>query len=396
MKKLGLLPRILIAIVLGIAIGYVSPLWFAEIMATFNAIFSQFLGFMIPMIIVGFVAPAIADIGGRAGKLLVVTAAIAYFATFFAGLLSYFTGILTFPSLIGGEEGIALTESAPAIQPFFTIEMPPLMTVMTALVLAFMLGLGMAFLCGNALRRGFGEFRDIVSKTIDAAILPLLPIYIFGIFLNMTLEGQVGMILKCFMKIIVVIFILHVLILVIQYCVAALFAKKNPFWMLRTMMPAYFTALGTQSSAATIPVTLRQAIKMGVSEDIAGFVVPLCATIHMSGSTLKIVACALALMIMHNQPHDLGLFCHFIGMLGITIIAAPGIPGGAIMASIGLLQSILGFDEQMVALMIALYIAMDSFGTACNVTGDGALAAIIDRLFSKKTPAKPTAETSNL
>ncbi|MBD5299904.1 MAG: dicarboxylate/amino acid:cation symporter [Bacteroides sp.] len=384
MKRLGLLPRILIAIVLGIAVGYISPDWLARIMATFNSIFSQFLGFMIPMIIVGFVAPAIADIGGRAGKLLVATALLAYIATFFAGLLSYFTGTLTFPSLIGGEEGIALTESTAPILPFFTIEMPPLMTVMTALVLAFMLGLGMAFLQGKSLRKGFEEFRDIVSKTIDAAILPLLPIYIFGIFLNMTLEGQVGMILKCFMKIIVVIFILHVFILVLQYCIASLFSRQNPFKMLHTMLPAYFTALGTQSSAATIPVTLRQAIKMGVSEDIAGFVIPLCATIHMSGSTLKIVACALALMIMHNQPHDLGLFCHFIGMLGITIIAAPGIPGGAIMASIGLLQSILGFDEQMVALMIALYIAMDSFGTACNVTGDGALAAIIDRLFSKK------------
>ena len=384
MKRLGLLPRILIAIVLGIAVGYISPDWLARIMATFNSIFSQFLGFMIPMIIVGFVAPAIADIGGRAGKLLVATALLAYIATFFAGLLSYFTGTLTFPSLIGGEEGIALTESTAPILPFFTIEMPPLMTVMTALVLAFMLGLGMAFLQGKSLRKGFEEFRDIVSKTIDAAILPLLPIYIFGIFLNMTLEGQVGMILKCFMKIIVVIFILHVFILVLQYCIASLFSRQNPFKMLRTMLPAYFTALGTQSSAATIPVTLRQAIKMGVSEDIAGFVIPLCATIHMSGSTLKIVACALTLMIMHNQPHDLGLFCHFIGMLGITIIAAPGIPGGAIMASIGLLQSILGFDEQMVALMIALYIAMDSFGTACNVTGDGALAAIIDRLFSKK------------
>ena len=384
MKRLGLLPRILIAIVLGIAVGYISPDWLARIMATFNSIFSQFLGFMIPMIIVGFVAPAIADIGGRAGKLLVATALLAYIATFFAGLLSYFTGTLTFPSLIGGEEGIALTESTAPILPFFTIEMPPLMTVMTALVLAFMLGLGMAFLQGKSLRKGFEEFRDIVSKTIDAAILPLLPIYIFGIFLNMTLEGQVGMILKCFMKIIVVIFILHVFILVLQYCIASLFSRQNPFKMLRTMLPAYFTALGTQSSAATIPVTLRQAIKMGVSEDIAGFVIPLCATIHMSGSTLKIVACALALMIMHNQPHDLGLFCHFIGMLGITIIAAPGIPGGAIMASIGLLQSILGFDEQMVAMMIALYIAMDSFGTACNVTGDGALAAIIDRLFSKK------------
>lgn len=390
MKKLGLLPRILIAIVVGIALGYVAPMWFAQAMATFNSIFSQFLGFMIPLIIVGFVTPAIADIGGRAGKLLVVTAAIAYFATFMAGLLSYFTGTLTFPSLIGGEEGVALVEDSARVLPYFNIEMPALMTVMTALVLAFMLGLGMAFVSSTALRKGFEEFRNIVSKTIDAAILPLLPIYIFGIFLNMTIEGQVGMILKCFMKIIVIIFILHVLILVIQYCIAAIFARKNPFGMLRTMLPAYFTALGTQSSAATIPVTLRQAIKMGVSEDIAGFVVPLCATIHMSGSTLKIVACALALLIMHDQPHGFGLFCHFIGMLGITIIAAPGIPGGAIMASIGLLQSILGFDEQMVALMIALYIAMDSFGTACNVTGDGAIAAIIDRLFPAKETAAPT------
>ena len=382
MKKLGLLPRILIAIVLGIAIGYISPMWFARIMATFNTIFSQFLGFMIPMIIVGFVAPAIADIGGRGGKLLVVTAAIAYIATFFARILSYLTGTLSFPSLIGGEQGMALLGDTSKVLPFFNIEMPPLMTVMTALVFAFMFGLGMAFVKGTVLRKGFDELRDIVSKTIDTAILPLLPFYIFGIFLNMTLEGQVGMILKCFVKIIVIIFILHVFILVLQYCIASLFARKNPFSMLRTMLPAYFTALGTQSSAATIPVTLRQAIKMGVSEDIAGFVIPLCATIHMSGSTLKIVACALALMIMHDQPHDLGLFCHFIGMLGITIIAAPGIPGGAIMASIGLLQSILGFDEQMVALMIALYIAMDSFGTACNVTGDGAIAAIIDRIFT--------------
>ena len=387
MKKLGLLPRILIAIVLGIAIGYISPMWFARIMATFNTIFSQFLGFMIPMIIVGFVAPAIADIGGRAGKLLVVTAAIAYIATFFAGILSYLTGTLSFPSLIGGEQGMALLGDTSKVLPFFNIEMPPLMTVMTALVFAFMFGLGMAFVKGTALRKGFDELRDIVSKTIDTAILPLLPFYIFGIFLNMTWEGQGGMILKCFIKIIVIIFILHVFILILQYCIASLFARKNPFSMLRTMLPAYFTALGTQSSAATIPVTLRQAIKMGVSEDIAGFVIPLCATIHMSGSTLKIVACALALMIMHDQPHDLGLFCHFIGMLGITIIAAPGIPGGAIMASIGLLQSILGFDEQMVALMIALYIAMDSFGTACNVTGDGAIAAIIDRIF---TPNKST------
>ncbi len=382
--RIPLLGRIAIAIVAGIGIGFIAPGWLAAAAATFNGIFGQFLGFMIPLIIVGFVVPAIADIGARAGKLLVATALLAYGATFLAGLLSYFTGVLTFPSLISGEQDVALLEqSAPVTEPFFAVKIPPLMDVMTALVLSFMLGLGIAFLNGQSLRRGMDEFRSIVAKTIDRAILPLLPWYIACIFMIMTAEGTVGVILTTFMKIIVVIFILHVLVLVLQYCVAACFNKGNPFRMLRTMMPAYFTALGTQSSAATIPVTLRQTIKMGVDEDIAGFVVPLCATIHMSGSALKIVACALALVIMHGQPVETGHFIHFIAMLGVTIIAAPGIPGGAIMASLGLLSSILGFDEQMIALMIALYIAMDSFGTACNVTGDGALAVIINRFFGK-------------
>ncbi len=382
--KIGLLGKIAIAIALGIGAGFVSPDWAARLMATFNAIFSQFLGFMIPMIIIGFVAPAIADIGSRADKLLVATALLAYGATFMAGMLSYFTGTLTFPSLIGGEEGLAAVKESAAIVPYFKIDIPPLMPVITALVLSFMLGLGMAFTTGKSLKNGFDEFRSIVGKTIDVAIIPLLPFYIFGIFMIMTVEGQVGVILNCFMKIIVVIFILHVFILVLQYCIAAYFFKKNPFSMLRTMLPAYATALGTQSSAATIPVTLRQAIKMGVDEDVAGFVIPLCATIHMSGSTLKIVACAMALMMMHGMPVETSAFIHFIAMLGVTIIAAPGIPGGAIMASLGLLGSILGFDQSMLALMIALYIAMDSFGTACNVTGDGALAAILNPFFAKK------------
>lgn len=380
MKRLGLLPRIAIAIVLGILIGYIAPQWLGELCATFNAIYSQFLGFMIPMIIVGFVVPAIADIGGRAGRLLVITALLAYGFTIMAGLISYLTGSALFPGLVGGETSLSAAEDVSKLTPWFTVEMPPLMGVTTSLVLSFVLGLGIAFSSGAALRRGMSEFRDIVSKTINTAIIPLLPVYIFGIFLIMTVEGEVGMMLRGFIKIIGVIFVLHVFVLLLQYCIAAPFARRNPLSMLRTMLPAYFTALGTQSSAATIPVTLRQAVKMGVREDTAGFVIPLCATIHLSGSTLKIVACALAIMIMHNQPHDLPLFLHFITMLGITMVAAPGIPGGAIMASLGLLQSILGFDQETVALMIALYIAMDSFGTACNVTGDGAIAAIVDRV----------------
>lgn len=390
--RIGLLGWIIIATVCGILVGFIAPEGLAKIMASLNGIFSQFLGFMIPLIIIGFVTPAIADVGVRAGKLLAATALLAYGATVFAGMLSYFTGTLTFPWLIGGETGLANVESSGGITPYFNVEIPAVMPVMTALVLSFMLGIGIAVIKGDTMRKFASELRDIVSKTIKAIIIPILPFYIFGIFMNMTVEGQVGVILRAFIKVIAVIFVLHIFILVLQYCIAVCFNKQNPFKMLRIMLPAYFTALGTQSSAATIPVTLRQTIEMGVDEDIAGFVVPLCATIHMSGSALKITACALALLIMHGEPYSVSMFLHFVTMLGITIVAAPGIPGGAIMASLGILSSILGFDEQMLALMIALYITMDSFGTACNVTGDGALAVILNRFFGRKK-SNPVPET---
>ena len=390
--KPGLLPRIIIAIAMGIAIGWISPEWFARLCATFNDIFSQFLGFLIPLIIVGFVTPAIGDIGIRAGKMLIVTLLLAYGATLFAGYTSYFTGIWLFPSMISQDSAMtAVEQGGTTIEPYFTVGMPPLMGVMTALVSSFVIGLGIAVTSAEVLRSAFAELRSVIELTIRKAIVPLLPFYIFGIFLIMTVSGQTGTILISFAKIIAVIFGIHVFILVFQYCIASIFARKNPFKMLWTMMPAYFTALGTSSSAATIPVTLRQSIKMGVSEDVAGFVVPLCATVHMSGSALKLVACSMALMIMPGMTFDIGMFSHFIIMLGITIVAAPGIPGGAIMASLGLLSSILGFSEAQNALMIALYISMDSFGTACNVTGDGALASIVDRFFRPRPRKVPSA-----
>lgn len=381
--KIGLLGKILIAIALGIVLGLAAPAWMVRIFLTFNGIFSQFLGFAIPLIIVGLVAPAISDIGKTAGKMLLVTVAIAYGSTIFAGLTSYLTGAALFPGMI--QSGAALQEvaSAEELAPFFTVDIPPLMNVMTALILAFTLGLGLAAIEGQTLKNAIHDFEEVITKTIKSAIIPLLPLYIFGIFLNMTYVGQVFSILTVFIKIIGIIFLIHIGILILQFAIAGGFARKNPFKLLWNMMPAYFTALGTQSSAATIPVTLEQTRKNGVSEDIAGFTVPLCATIHMSGSILKITACALALMIMQGMPYDFGMFFGFICMLGITMVAAPGVPGGAIMASLGLLQSILGFDQEAQALMIALYIAMDSFGTACNVTGDGAIAIIVDRLMGK-------------
>lgn len=379
--KIGLLGKILIAIALGIGLGLIAPAWLVRLFITFNGIFSQFLGFAIPLIIVGLVAPAISDIGKTAGKMLIVTVAIAYGSTVFAGLVSYLTGAALFPRMIQSGSSLQEVASAAELSPYFTVTIPPLMGVMTALVLAFTLGLGLAALERQTLKDALHDFEQVIIKTINSAIIPLLPLYIFGIFLNMTYVGQVFSILTVFIKIIGIIFLIHIGILILQFAIAGGFVRRNPFKLLWTMLPAYFTALGTQSSAATIPVTLEQARKNGVSEDIAGFTIPLCSTIHMSGSTLKIVACALALMIMQGMPYDFGMFAGFICMLGITMVAAPGVPGGAIMASLGLLQSMLGFDQEAQALMIALYIAMDSFGTACNVTGDGAIALIIDRLM---------------
>ena len=381
--KIGLLPKILIAIALGIGAGLVVPEWAAKIFVTFNGIFSQFLGFVIPLIIVALVATAIADIGNKAGKMLLVTVGIAYGSTVFAGLVSYFTGASLFPSMIESGAGMEGVNEAQALAPYFSVNIPPLMGVMTALVLAFTVGLGLASTQHKTLMEATHGFEEIMVKTIKAAIIPLLPLYIFGIFLDMAYVGKVFAILGVFIKIIGVIFIIHIAILLLQFIIAGTVTKKNPFKLLWNMLPAYFTALGTQSSAATIPVTLEQTRKNGVSEDVAGFTVPLCATIHMAGSTLKIVACALALMIMMGMPYDLGMFAGFICMLGITMVAAPGVPGGAIMASLGLLSSMLGFSAEAQALMIALYIAMDSFGTACNVTGDGAIALIVDRIFKK-------------
>ena len=382
--KFGLLPRIIVAIILGVALGGIMPDVLSRTFLTFNSIFSQLLGFAIPLIIVGLVTPAIADIGRGAGRMLALTTLLAYGSTVVAGLSSFGVGELFFPSMIAGRMEAVTASDVVKLTPFFTITIPPVMEVMTALIMAFMLGLGIAYVEGDVLRRGAKEFGDIVTKFIETVIIPLLPIYIFGIFLDMTASGEVWHILVVFAKIIGVIFALHIVWLIMLYSAAGAVGKKNPFKMLGTMLPAYFTALGTQSSAATIPVTLAQTRKMGVSEDVSGFVIPLCATIHLSGSMLKIVACALALMMMQGLEYDFMTIFGFICMLGVTMVAAPGVPGGAIMAALGVLASMLGFSAEDQALMISLYIAMDSFGTACNVTGDGALAVIMDKINQRR------------
>lgn len=384
--KMSLLLKIVIAILLGIGCSYFFPDALARVFVTFNSLFGNFLNFIIPLLILGLVAPGIAELGRGAGRMLGVTTLLAYGSTVLSGYFSYGVCSVTYPLILdqssfSSSEALAAAEG---LEPYFVIDMPPLFGVMSALILSFVLGLALASVKGNVFRTMLCEFREVIMLVIRKVIIPLLPLYIFGIFLKMGVEGTVMMIVSLFLKVIIVIFVLHIALLLIQFCIAGAVAGKNPLRCLRTMLPAYMTALGTQSSAATIPVTLAQAKKNGVRAEVADFVIPLCGTIHLSGSTLKIVACAFAISFMTGMPTDPGLYTEFIFMLGIAMVAAPGVPGGAIMASIGIIGSILGFNEDMQGLMIALYIAMDSFGTACNVTGDGAIALIVDRIFKKE------------
>lgn len=388
LPRIGLLPRILLALLLGIALGNIFPAGLLRVFLTFNGIFASFLDFAIPLIILALVAEAIGSIGHQAKKMLLLTVGLAYGSTIFSGYLAYFTGASLFPHLIEMGQAQILAENAQALAPYFTLEIPPVMGVMTALVLAFVLGLGSAHMNTPTLTGVIIDSKAIITGVIEHVIIPLLPLYIFGMFLDMAASGKILGVLLVFIKIIGIIFALHILLLLLQYTIAGIIAKRNPLQLLKTMLPAYFTALGTSSSAATIPVTLAQTRQNGVSAGVSAFVVPLCATIHLSGSMLKIVSCALALVLMQGGAPDFAHFTHFILLLGVTMVAAPGVPGGAIMAALAVLQSILGFDASQQALMISLYITMDSFGTACNVTGDGAIALIVDKLCP--TDSKPS------
>ena len=384
-SKIGLLPRVILAIILGMTLGpYVDPI-FVRCCATFNGLFGQLLGFAVPLIILGLVAPGIADLGRSGGRLLAVTVLLAYASTIFAGTFAYSSCSAIFPNFLGlaGETNAVagnVPDSLDLLAPMFSITIPPPLDVMTALVLAFVLGIGMAVTGSETLKRGFAESRTIVELLIAKVIVPFLPLHIFGLFLNISHSGAAARIIQDFGLVIGIIFVLHVLLLLIQFAIAGLFARRNPLTMLWTMLPAYMTAVGTASSAATIPVTLASAKKLGIRDDVAEFCIPLCATIHLSGSMLKITATSLAICLMYGMPHNPALFAGFIMLLGVLMIAAPGIPGGAIMAATGLLQSSLGFNDPQVGLMIAIYLAIDSFGTAGNVTGDGAIAVIVDRV----------------
>ncbi len=392
LKSIPLLGWILVAIVLGILLGPVMPTWLGSVFLTYNSIFSGFLGFIVPLVIFGLVTPAIAELGKGAGKWLGITAAIAYGSTLFAGLLAYFVSRWLFTASLSGqglaeiEEGegsgfsayVSLVNSAQGSAT--EIVLPPLLDVMTALVLAFIIGVGITAFHSKVIFRGAVEFRSIIEAVIRRILVPALPLFIFGIFLDLSASGAAITIITKFLLVAVVSFALTLVVLLIQFTVAGAMNKENPLKALWNMRDAYFTALGTSSSAATIPVTLASTKKNKVSDAVAGFVVPLCATIHLSGSMVKITCFSIAVVLLSGGDVSFVSYLPFILMLGVMMVAAPGVPGGAIAAASGLLVQMLGFGDVEVGLMFAAYIALDSFGTATNVTGDGALAMIINRI----------------
>ena len=386
MKKLGLLPRLIVGLIAGIIVGKIGFIPLLRIMLTFNGLFGNFLQFVIPLIILGFVAPGIGDLGKKAGKLLAVTTVLAYGSTIVSGSLAFFTNSILLRKILPA--GAALAEGshpeAGLLGGYLTVDMPPIMGVMTALLMAFVIGIGIAVVEGTTLKNFMNEIQTIVEKIITNIIIPFLPLYVAGIFANMTYAGEIVKIMSVFAKVFGIIIILHFVILLVQYTIAGTLAGANPLLLIRKMLPAYFTAIGTQSSAATIPVTLKQTKENGVNEGIADFTIPLCATIHLSGSTITLVSCSMAVMMLHGMPITFSGMFGFILMLGVTMVAAPGVPGGAVMAALGLLESMLGFGPELTSLMIALYLTQDSFGTACNVTGDGAISIIVNRIAGFK------------
>ena len=396
-KKIGLVPKLIIGIIAGILIGSFAPEFLVKVLVTASSLFSAFLKFVIPFIIIGFVTAGIADLATGAGKLLGVTTGIAYGSTIVAGTLAFIVASLIFPSFIDPSVASQIGDpEAGMLEPIFTIPLSPMVDVTAAIVFSFTMGLGISALRNNdkgeILYNLFQEFQEIITKVLSIIIIPLLPIYIAGTFANITYAGQVWNILSIFWRVYLVVIPLHIVYLVIQFTTAGFVTGKNPLKMLKNQIPGYLTAVGTQSSAATIPVNVECAKNNGVSKGIREFCVPLCATIHLSGSIISVTSFAVAVLMMNGMDHGFSTVFPFILMLGIAMVAAPGAPGGAIMSALPFLPMIgIPSDGGLASLMIALYLTQDSFGTAANVSGDNAIAAVVDHLnkkWSKKADNK--------
>ena len=385
--KLGLFPKVVIAIVIGALLGLILPDVIVRILKTFNVLFAQLLKFVVPLLVLGLVTPSSANLGRGAGKMLLTVMLIAYCSTVCGALFSYGVSSNILPMYLNPGELSAEAVSEKEFLPYIDLKIPPICDIMTALVLSFVIGVGIIFTGANGLKRGFEEFGEIVKLTIEKVIIPCLPVYIFTMICEMSAKGVIDVVLGTGFKVILTGVILSILYLIVQYCIAGIIARKNPLKMLWNVIPAYLTGFSICSSSACIPVTYECTLKNGVRKDIADFVIPLCSTVHMCGSTIKLTVTSVAVAYMFGAPITFGLFIQFALMQAIAAVAAPGVMGGVLMASVGLLGTVLGFSDTMTTLMMTIYLALDGYGPAVNVSGDAAIAVIADKLFGGKKSA---------
>ena len=388
-KKLGLISKLLIGIVAGALIGLFLPEVLVRILVTVSSIFSLFLKFVIPFIIVSFVICGIADLTQGAGKLLGITTAIAYGSTILAGSIAYIVATNLFPRILGSNLASEVGDpSAGMLSSYFTIPLSPMIDVTAAIVFAFVMGIGISYLRsqgkGETLYNFFTEFQAIILKVLNTIIIPFLPVYVAGTFANIAYAGQIVTIMGLLGKVFATSIPLQLCYLFVLFLIASIFGKKNLFTLIKNQIPAYLTAVGTQSSAATIPVNVACAEKNGVSKQIREFVVPLCATIHLAGSITALTCFTIALLYINGLDYSIGVYFPFLLTLGIAMVAAPGAPGGAVMSALPFLPMIgIAVDSPIATLLIAMYLTQDSFGTAGNVSGDNAIAVIIDEINNR-------------
>ena len=393
-KKIGLIPRMILGILVGILVGLYLPDWFVRITITFSSIFGAFLNFIIPLMILAFVTKGIADLGEGAGKLLGVTVGLAYMSTLIGGSLSYFMANAIFPGFISPEQVAAIQDSEGlTLEPYFEVPITPFFDVTSAIIFAFMLGISISWLRktkqGEVLYHAVSEFNIVITKVLGTAIVPLLPFFILGNFAKMAKSGSVFAVLSIFWKIFLCVIALHLVYVSVLFILSGSYTGKNPFTMIKNQIRGYLTAVGTQSSAATIPVNLQCAENNGVSREIRDFVIPLGATVHMPGSMITITACTFTILTMYDMPHSYGLILRLIAILGIAMVAAPGAPGGAVMSALPFLPVVgISPESTMASLLITLYLTQDSFGTAANISGDTALAVAVDKIYNKNILGK--------
>ena len=391
-KNTSLILKIFLALLIGISLGllckYINIDFPIRILSTFSELFGSFLSFIIPLIMIGFIVPGIASLGNNSGKALLITTVLAYISTLGAGFLAFIVGSNILPKFL--KTNTLVLSSGNDISSLFTIDISPMMSVTSALIFSFIMGISLSKIKNSSILNLFNEFNVIVLNITSKALIPIVPFYIGSIFAKLSFSGEIFTTIKSFAIVYTILFLLQGLYILIQYSFASTINKSNPFKLIKNMIPAYLTAVGTQSSSATIPVTAECVKNNEVSEEVTDFVIPLAATIHLAGDTITLVLTSMAVMYMTGRVPTLSVMLPFIFMLGVTMVAAPGVPGGGVMAALGILESMLGFGTLEKPIMIALHAAQDSFGTATNVTGDGAIAIIMDKILNKDTEISNT------